>query len=422
MRITRLRWVVISLIFCATVINYIDRQTMSVLKAQISSDLGLSNADYAAIQNSFVLFYGLSQMISGRIYDAIGTRLGFVFSIIVWCGAAVMHAFAGSRNAFQFWRAVLGFGEAGNWPGAAKAVGEWFPVKERALGMGIFNAGAALGGAISPPIIAWLAVTWGWRSTFIVTGILGFVWLVGWLIVYRLPQEHPWITAAERDYILADRADGSAALLIWKPGWGTLLRYRQTWALVLGRFITDPIWWLYIFWLPAYYQEARGFSLQQVGASAWLPFLFAGIGALGGGWASGYLIQKGWSVDRARKTMMAVGAMLTPAGILAVQVESATVALLLMGLVLLGFQVWVNNLQTLPSDFFPKSAVASVFGLGGTAAAIATFLYTWGTGRVVDTMGYTPVFVVAGILGPVGLVVTILCAGRIAPIPRDQLR
>jgi ACS family hexuronate transporter-like MFS transporter len=233
-----------------------------------------------------------------------------------------MHAFAGSRNLFQFWRAVRGFGEAGTRPGAAKAVGEWFPVKERALGMGIFNAGASLGGAVSPPVIAWLALAYGWRFTFIITGLLGFVWLAMWLLVYRLPEQHAWITEAERQYILGDRQSAAAWQAQWKPGWGTLLRYRQTWAVVLGRFITDPIWWLYIFWLPAYFQEARGFSRQQIGASAWLPFLFAGIGALGGGWASGFLIPRGWSVDGARKTVMAVGALLTPAGIL-VQVENA---------------------------------------------------------------------------------------------------
>jgi ACS family hexuronate transporter-like MFS transporter len=423
MRIRHLRWYVITLIFFATVINYIDRQTLAVLKGRISGELGLTNSDYAAIQNSFVVFYAASQMVSGRIYDAIGTRLGFVFSIVVWSGAAMMHAFSGTRVTFQFWRAVLGFGEAGNWPGAAKAVGEWFPVRERALGMGIFNAGAALGGAVSPPIIAWLALSYGWRSTFVLTGLLGFAWLAVWLVVYHVPERHRWITDAERHHILDDRQSSTAAAqTVWKPGWGTLLTYRQTWAVVLGRFISDPIWWLYIFWLPAYFQEARGFSLRDIGASAWLPFLFAGIGALGGGWASGHLISRGWSVDRARKTMMAAGALLTPLGIVAVQVESAWTALVLMGIVLFGFQVWVNNLQTLPSDFFPKSAVASVFGLGGTAAGLATFLYTWGTGRVADSMGYTPVFVVAGVLGPVAMVVTFVLARRIEPLRPDELR
>ena len=422
MRIQGLRWFVITLIFFATVINYIDRQTMAVLKGSISADLGLSNSDYAAIQNAFLVLYGISQMVSGRLYDAIGTRLGFAFSIVVWSGAAIMHAFAGSAGAFRAWRAVLGFGEAGNWPGAAKAVGEWFPVRERALGMGIFNTGAAIGGALSPPIIAWIALSYGWRATFVVTGVLGFVWLAVWLLVYALPEQHRWITPEERAHIFSDRENGNGAGdFAWRPGWGRLLTYRQTWAVVAGRFITDPIWWLYVFWLPSYFQDARGFSLQQIGWSAWFPFLCAGIGALGGGWASGFLIQRGWSVDRARKTVMAFGALLTPAGILAMRAESPYTALILMGVVLFGFQVWINNVQTLPSDFFPRTAVASVFGLGGTSAALASVLYNWGTGRVVDAAGYAPVFIVAGVLGPLGLVVTLALAGRVAPLSREQL-
>ena len=420
MKVPGLRWLIIGLIFLATVVNYIDRQTLSVLKSAIGADLGLSNADYAAIQNSFLLLYGLSQMVSGRLYDRIGTRLGFVFSIVVWSAAAMAHAFARTALQFRMFRGVLGFGEAGNWPGAAKVVGEWFPVKERALGMGIFNAGAALGGAVSPPIIAWLALTWGWRSTFVVTGTLGFGWLLLWLLFFRSPDRHPWITEEEQAHIQSDRPAQLPGEDEWTPGWLTLLTYRQTWALVVGRFLTDPIWWLYVFWLPSYFQEARGFSLQQIGMSAWLPFLCAGIGALGGGWASGFLIQRGWTVDRARKTVMAFGALLMPAGILAMRVESPVTALVLMGVVLFGFQVWINNLQTLPSDFFPKSAVGSVFGLGGTSAAIASVLYNWGTGRVVDAVGYTPVFIVAGILGPLGLAATILLAGRVTPIQRAK--
>jgi len=422
MKIPRLRWLMVSLIFLATVINYIDRQTVSVLKTVLSADLGLSNTDYAAIQNSFLVLYGISQMVSGRLYDRIGTRLGFIFSIVIWSGAAVAHAFARTALQFRVCRGVLGFGEAGNWPGAAKLVGEWFPVRERALGMGIFNTGAALGGAVSPPIIAWLALTYGWRSTFVVTGALGFVWLGLWLLMYHVPEKHPWITSQERAHILSDRTTNGAQQADWHPGWITLLSYRQTWAVVVGRFITDPIWWLYVFWLPSYFQEARGFSLQQIGWSAWMPFLCAGFGAMGGGWASGFLIQRGWSVDRARKIVMAFGALLTPAGILAMRVESPYTALVLMGVVLFGFQVWVNNLQTLPSDFFPKSAVASVFGLGGASAAVASVLYNWGTGRVVDAMGYTPVFVVAGVLGPLGLVATVLLAGRVTPLRESELR
>ncbi len=419
MKINGLRWFMVSLVFLATVINYIDRQTVSVLKTAISQDLGLSNSDYAAIQNSFLVFYGISQMVSGRLYDIIGTRLGFVFSIVVWSLAALAHATARTATAFGVFRAMLGFGEAGNWPGAAKVVGEWFPVRERALGMGIFNTGAAVGGALSPPIIAWLATAYGWRMTFVVTGLLGFVWLALWLIFFRTPSQHPWITEAERAHIL-DGASATPAGPVWRPGWIQLLKYRQTWAVVMGRFITDPIWWLYIFWLPSYLQEARGFSLKEVGLSAWLPFLAGGIGALSGGYASGALISRGWTVDRARKAVMIFGAMLTPAGILAMRADDPYVALAWMAVVLFGFQVWVNNLQTLPSDFFPSSAVGSVFGLSGAAAAVASVLFTWATGRIVDGYGYTPVFLVAGVLGPLGLVVTLWLAGRIGSVVIEQ--
>ncbi len=217
MKISGLRWLMISLIFLATVINYIDRQTVSVLKTEISKDLGLSNSDYAAIQNAFLVFYGISQMVSGRLYDIIGTRMGFVFSIVVWSLAAMAHATARTASSFAFFRAVLGFGEAGNWPGAAKVVGEWFPVRERAFGMGIFNTGAAVGGALSPPIIAWLATVYGWRSTFVITGVLGFIWLAVWLVCFQVPSKHPWITEAERTHIL-DGASATPKGPEWRPG------------------------------------------------------------------------------------------------------------------------------------------------------------------------------------------------------------
>ena len=419
MKITGLRWLMIGLVFLATIINYIDRQTVSVLKTAISHDIGLSNSDYAAIQNSFLVCYGISQLLSGRLYDVIGTRRGFVFSIVVWSVAALAHATASTARAFGMFRGLLGFGEAGNWPGAAKLVGEWFPVRERAFAMGIFNTGAAVGGALSPPVIAWLATLYGWRMTFIVTGALGFIWLALWLALFQTPARHRWITEAERLHILDGAAAADASGSGPRPGWLHLLTYRQTWAIVMGRFITDPIWWLYIFWLPSYLQEARGFSLREVGQSAWLPFLAGGVGALSGGFASGALISRGWSVDRARKTVMMTGAILTSAGILAMRANDPYVALGWMAVVLFGFQVWINNLQTLPSDFFPSTAVGSVFGLGGAAAALASVLFTWGTGHVVDSFGYTPVFVAAAVLGPLGLVVTLLLAG---PIRRVTVR
>jgi MFS transporter, ACS family, aldohexuronate transporter len=414
MKIPRLRWIVIALLFLATLINYVDRQTMAVLKGSIAADIGLTNEQYAAVQNTFLLFYGISQMVSGRLYDAIGTRLGFVFSIVLWSVAAMLHATAQGPAGFRIWRAALGFGEAGNWPGAVKAVTEWFPVKERALGVGIFNAGASLGGGIAAPIIAFMAIQYGWRATFVATGAIGLLWVVLWLAIYGPPDRHAWLTESERRYIVSDQ--DAAPSIDWRPGWRVLLGYRQTWAVVVARFLTDPIWWLYVFWMPSYFQEARGFSLQQIGMFTWFPFFAAGVGCLVGGWASGWLIGRGWSVHRGRMIVMAAGALMMPAGILAVRASSPYVALAFMGVVLFGYQVWMNNVQTLPSDFYPKTAVASVAGLGGTSAAIASILFNWGTGRVVDYAGYTPVFVVAGLLGPAGLLALALLAGRIAPV------
>jgi ACS family hexuronate transporter-like MFS transporter len=331
---------------------------------------------------------------------------------------------------FTTCRIFLGLGEAGNWPGAAKAAGEWFPVRERALAMGIFNTGAALGGAVSPPIIAWLAIHYGWRPTFVITGLLGFAWLALWLVAYRLPERHPWLTPEEHELILERPPESAAGPAPGAPlGLRALLRYRQTWAIVLSRFITDPIWWLYVGWLPSYLQEARGMNLAQVGATAWLPYLAGGLGALGGGYLSGALIRRGWSVDRSRKTALAIGALLAPAGVLAVRAETPLAALLWAAIVLFGFQVWINNVQTLPSDFFPKSAIASVTGLSGTAAAVASAAYVFGTGYVVDYFKahglanpYTPIFVLAGVLGPLGLVVLLALAGRIEPVPQAGRR
>lgn len=425
MKIPGLRWLMIGLVFLATVINYIDRQTLAVLKKTICDDLGISDTQYGLIFASFLIAYAISQTLSGRLYDAIGTRRGFAASIVVWSLAAMAHAAARGVASFTAFRVLLGLGEAGNWPGAAKAAGEWFPVRERALAMGIFNTGAAVGGALSPPIIAWLALHYGWRPTFVITGLLGFAWLALWLAAYRVPERHPWLTPEEHDTILeGQRPAGAIGPMPERTlGLAELLRYKQTWAIVIARFVTDPIWWLYVGWLPSYLQEARGMNLRAVGATAWLPYLAGGVGALFGGYLSGFLIRRGQSVDRARKTAMAIGALLTPAGALAVGAETEVAALSWAAIVLFGFQVWINNVQTLPSDFFPKSAIASVTGLSGTAAGVASAAYVFGTGYVVDSFKaqglsnpYTPVFVLAAALGPLGLLILLALAGRIQPV------
>ena len=327
------------------------------------------------------------------------------------------HALAHGLGSFSAFRFVLGLGEAGNWPGAAKTVAEWFPVRERALGMAIFNSGAALGSVIAPPLIVFLSVAYGWRTTFIVTGALGFGWLLLWILFYQAPDRHPWLTNAEREIIHAGQPSaGDTAGPA--PRWRELLGYRQVWAIILSRFLTDPVWWLYISWLPKYLADARGFTLVKIGLFAWVPYVAADAGSLSGGWFSGHLIKKGWSVDRARKMVILIAAFLMPAGIFAAFAESALVALALIGVVLFGFQVWINNVQTLPSDLFPDRAVGSVAGLGGTGAGIGSMIFILSTGWLVDHFSYVPVLVTAGLLAPLGTVVLFALVGRIEPLSR----
>ncbi|HEY0350215.1 MAG TPA: MFS transporter, partial [Pyrinomonadaceae bacterium] len=400
----------------------IDRLTISVLAPVITHDLGLTNTEFGGILTWFLLAYTISQGLSGKLYDRVGTKRGFVCSIVLWSIAAIAHAFARGLATLSAFRFVLGFGEAGNWPGAAKTVAEWFPIRERAFGMAIFNSGAAIGSVVAPPLIVWLSLTYGWRTTFIVTGSLGFLWLILWLVFYETPDRHRWLSKDERELIREGQQDKDETLVAERNTplkWRELLRYRQVWAIVLSRFLTDPVWWLYISWLPKYLADARGFSLVKIGLFAWVPYVAADAGSLSGGWLSGYLIARGWSVDRSRKLVIAIAACLMPAGILAAFAHDAMVALVLIGVVLFGFQVWINNVQTLPSDFFPDKAVASVAGLGGTGAGIGSMIFVFGTGWIVDHFSYVPVLVVAGLLAPLGTLVLFALCG---PIKRVSLK
>ncbi len=445
-KIRGLRWWIIGLIFLATVINYIDRQTIAILSTVIRADLHLSNEQYAFINAWFLLAYTLSQSLSGKLYDRVGTRKGFSLSIIVWSLAAMLTSFARGIQSLSFFRFLLGAGEAGNWPGAAKVSAEWFPIRERALALAIFNSGATIGAVLSPPLIVWLNFAYGWHATFLITGTLGFVWLALWLFFYQTPRQHRWLAREEHAYIRAGQTASAAAGVVEDeikapsveeiaksaapseseeesaPKWRELLRYRQVWAIVLMRFLTDPIWWLFVIWLPEYLQKARGFSLKEVGSFAWLPYLTAGVGSLLGGWASGYLISRGWTVNRARKTVMALAALLMPAGILAVRAADPMVALALICVVTFAFQVWINNVQVLPSDFFPGKAVASVAGLGGTGAGLSSLIFTLTTGWVVDHFSYTPIFTAAGLFGPLGAIVLFTLAGPIRRVSYGQRR
>lgn len=415
------RWVIIGMVFFATLINYIDRLTISVLAPLIVKDLQLSNTEFGSIATWFLLAYTISQSLSGKLYDRIGVKKGFTVSIVVWSLAAMAHAFATGLRSLSFFRFILGLGEAGNWPGAAKAVAEWFPARQRAFGMAIFNSGAAIGSIVAPPIIVGITAYFGhWYETFLITGALGFIWLGLWWFVYDTPENHKWLTKEEYDLIKADDEEKKEDFPIENEtktlGWFKLLTYRQTWGIVLARFLVDPVWWLYITWLPLFLNQVHGFDLKKIGLFAWVPYVAADAGSLFGGWLSGYLIGKGWSVNNARKAVIGVAACLMPAGILAAYTPDSMQALALIGVVLFGFQVWINNVQTLPSDFFPKSAVGSVAGLGGTGAGIGSMIFIFTTGWVVDNFSYTPILVTAGLLAPIGTIVLFIFSGKIRKV------
>lgn len=434
-KLRHLRWWIIGLVFLATLINYIDRLTVSVLAPVITQALSLSALEYAGVSTWFLLAYTISQGLSGKLYDRVGTRRGFTISIIVWSVAAMAHSLARGLASLSFFRFVLGLGEAGNWPGAAKTIAEWFPTRERAFAMAIFNSGAAIGSIVAPPFIVWLQLRYGWQTTFIVTGTLGFFWLALWLLFYQTPDRHRWLTVSERRLIDEGRIGemgetGEIGLSVSSPSplpdvssspkWRDLLRYKQVWALALGRLLVDPVWWLYITWLPLFLNKVHGFDLKKIGLFAWVPYVAADAGSLLGGFTSGWLIKRGWSVDRARKATIIFGAALMPAGIFAARATDPMAALALIGLVLFGFQFWINNVQTLPSDFFADKAVASVAGLGGMGAGIGSMIFILTTGWVVDNYGYTPILTAAGVLAPLGTIVLLALSGKIAKLPSQS--
>jgi len=405
-----LRWWIATLIFFATLINFIDRLTISILAPVITSQLGLTNLQFAKLTTWFLVAYTFSQGFSGKLYDKIGPRRGFTFSILLWSIAASAHAFARGIVSLSCFRFLLGIGEAGNWPGAARVIAEWFPVRQRAMAMGIFNSGVCVGSIAAPPLIVWLQLSFGWQTTFLVTGSLGFIWLALWLLFYESPERHRAITPEEYALI---KGDQPAAAPQQSVAWLDLLRFPQTWAIILSRFLTDPVWWLYVTWLPLYLYNARGFDLKKIGMFAWLPFLTADAGSLLGGWLSGHLISRGWTTDRARKAVIVAGALFMIAGIPAAFAGDAFIALAFISMVTFGFQAWINNVQTLPSDFFPQQAVAAVAGLGGVGAGIGSILYVLATGWVVDHFSYTPILIVASLLPILGTIILFALSGRI---------
>ena len=415
-RLPGLRWWIVGLVFLATVINILDRLSVSVLAPVIREQLHLSNFDYAAVGTWFLLAYTVSQGFSGWLHDRIGVRRGFAASVVVWSTAALLHAFARGFGSLCGLRVALGLGEGGNWPGGVKVVTAWFPDRERAFALGIINAGSSVGAMLAPPVIVSLRLRFGWQSAFLATGALGFLWLAGWLAFYRECGQHPWLSDAEFHSIRAGQSRQQPVAPAAR--WADLLAVRQVWAVVLARLLVDPVWWLYILWLPEYLNKARGMSLQQIGAFASLPFVAAGLGGLAGGALSGRLIVRGWTTDRARKSVILLAACLMPCGILAARAGSTASALGWISVVTFGFQLWISNVQVLPADIFPTGQVASVAGLGGVGAGVGSMAFTLATGWVVDHFSYAPVLIAAGLLGPLGTLVLFLLVGTIDP-PHD---
>jgi len=409
-----LRWFIIGMICMLTVINYIDRMTLSVLAPTIREAFGMSNASYSRVVTTFLLGYTISQALSGKLLDRIGTRAGFMLFVGIWTVASMLHSIAGTVLQLAAFRFLLGIGEAGNWPGAAKAVAEWFPIRERAFAMAIFNSGSTIGAVVAPPLIAWVALTYGWRRAFFIGAGLSAVMMLLWYVFYQTPEKHSRLSDREREYIAVGQQEPDSDSPGIRIPWLSLFRYRQTWAVIGARFLTDPIWWFLISWLPNYLKSERGFSLQLIGLLAWIPFLFADIGTLSGGAVSSLLIRRGWSVDLARKAVLVTSALLIPIGVAGiVTTQSDTIAIAGISLIAFAFQSWIVNIHTIPSDCFPKEDVGSVFGIGGTAAGIASMLFTLLVGFVVDRFSYTPVYVMVGVMGPLGLVVFLLVMRRV---------
>ncbi len=428
MKIKGLRWWVIALIVVITIINYLDRNTLSIMWQGIVKDLGLIDMEnlspeeysqkskelYSYIYMFFMVAYGISQMLSGKLYDKIGTRIGFVISVSIWAIADACTAFARGIGSLCFFRSMLGLGEAGPWPGAVKSNAEWFPTKERAFAQGLFNAGASIGAIISPILIALLYTSVGWKMTFIIIGALGLLWLIPWLIINKKgPKYHDWITEQERSYILEGQPESKVsndrAL-----SWGELIKNKKSWAVIAGRFFLDPVWWMFVAWLPIYLQDVHGFDIKQIGFSAWIPYVGAMIGSLAGGWFSGYMIKKGNSVNKARKTAVVVGGLIMlPALIATAFTSDPYVAVSIMAVILMGFQFAMGNIQTLPSDLFGGKTVGSLAGIGGAAATLGVILSMIFIPGLTAGGNWLPFFILGAVLVPLSVISVFFFGGKI---------
>ena len=478
MKVKGLRWVVLSLIVVVTIINYLDRGTLNYMwvantKVEVSAgewshvdstnlylvpaaeglrelqandvtvaengtltyieyggiakDLGLvdttapqeeqqkqAKSRLAVITMFFMIAYGISQLFSGKVYDKIGTRKGFTLSAILWGAADALASLSSGLTSLTFFRVMLGLGEAGPWPGTTKSNAEWFPQKERALAQGIFGAAASAGSILAPIIIPVLFIAFGWKVTFVVVGSLGILWVVPWLIINKKgPKEHPWITEKEQKYIIEGQPENVVNNTKGKS-YGRLFKEKKNYAVILGRFFLDPIWWMFVTWLPIYLIEVFGLDIKQIAMSAWVPYVGAAVGSIAGGWFSGWLIKKGKSVNFARKCAICVGGcMVIPGMILAATASSPIMAVVMMALILGGYQFMMTNIQTVASDLQTGKSVGTLAGIGGAAAVCGTLIMTWLVPIITAGSNWVPFFIVGAALVPLSVASIFLFGGKI---------
>lgn len=428
MKVKGLRWWIISLIFIATVINYIDRTAFALLWPEMGKDLGMDESDYAFFLNVFMAMYAASKFLSGRLYDKIGNKIGFTLSIVVWSLAAAFHAVAKGVVSLSVVRGLLGLGEAGLWPGAVKSNGEWFPAKQRALAQGIFNSGASIGNVIAPVIIVFLYAQFGWKATYVILGLLGFIWVIPWLVINKTtPDKHPWITEKERVLIAGDsdvevknipKNEGQSLSL------GKILSFKESWGVLLCRFFIEPIWWFFAGWMPIYLNSQFNLSIEEIGNTMWISYLMAAAGSILGGIFTEYVINRS-SVNVGRKLSIVIGSILIILAfvgiIMFVKETNFMLFIYLAGVALFGFQFAIGNIQTLSSDLLKGPSVGTLAGLAGTVAAVSPMIMNWFIGQITSGGSYVPAFIAITISVGLGVVAIFLFIRKVELVDNNNL-
>lgn len=399
---TMVRWWICALLFFATTINYIDRQVFAILAPQLQTEIGWSEIEYGYIVTAFQLFYAIGLVLVGKLIDFLGTKKGFILSIIVWSLAAMSHAFARTPMGFGIARLALGLGESGNFPAAIKTISEWFPRKERALATGIFNSGSNIGAIVAPLLVPIIALNFGWQAAFIITGFLGFIWLFFWLRLMNRPEDHAGINSAELELIKADSDENlEKPTSIWK-----IIQTRKVWAIAIGKFMTDPIWWFFLYWLPKFLHTTYGLTLDKIGLPLIIAYLIADVGSIGGGWLSSHFLQLGWSINSARKTTLLICAILVIPIYWASGIDDLWPAVILIGLGMAAHTGWSANMYTLATDFFPKKDMGTVVGFIGMSGAVGGMLMASATGHLIEATGsYKILFVIAASMYAIALLI-----------------